>query len=520
MKPLTKSCFLGIDVGTTAIKVAVFTAQGESVAQARAQTPTTHLPGGMAEHNADEVWKTIAESIRQVVSVLPENYSIAAVAPATVGEAGVLVGADGQALHPIIAWYDTRAANQAAWWDNEVGAARIYELSGMPLDIYFGANKLLWVRERAPELYKRARWWLSVGDLVVYWLSGSIATDYTLASRTMLFEQHSRTWSQELLGAANLDADKFPHASASGTQIGHVTESAARITGLQAGTPVVLGGHDHLCGAYAVRQGRDLAVDSTGTAEVVVLPTDRYQLPDPDISGYLYHYADVIPERYIYSARIGMTGAMLEWLRKLCSGEMEFSSNAGDDFARLIGEIPQPLQFSGLICYPTFGRVIAPAWHHDERLGAIMGLTVNHTRGQVFQALLEGTGFSLRANLDALEKLVARKIFRLIVEGGATKNPIWMQLRADISRREQKAVQIGDATVLGAAILSAVGVGIYGDHFETAQRFPLQTSIWKPDAERSQMYERVYQQVYIQLPEKIRAINHGIEAVLTSQGFN
>jgi xylulokinase len=514
-----QSCLLGIDIGTTTIKVAAFEANGQLLTLHRIPTPTTRPSQGWAEHNADELWSSVVSLIGSVLNDLSTRYRVEAIAAATVGEAGVLVDANGEALHPIIAWYDIRARSQARWWEQEFGRKRIFELTGMPSDHYFGANKLLWVRENYPEILQHARWWLSVGDLIVHRLSGAFATDQTLASRTMLFNQRSRTWASELISAAQLDPRIFPPTYVSGTKVGTITPEAARLTGLSVGTPVVLGGHDHLCGAYAVRQGQDLAVDSTGTAEVVVLPASSFLRQNIPESGYMYCYADVVPDRYVYSARVGYAGALVDWLRR----EIVHPSQPGNDaqttseYHSLLSRIPTPLEFSGLICLPTFGRVISPNWHIDEIYGAFIGLTLNHHKGHMLQAILEGTSYSLRANLETIEQVTGLPVDTLRVVGGATKNPFWMQLKADITGRKIQSVKLEEAAVLGAALLAGVGAELFADHREAARRVDIEAEFWYPDERRQEIYDRVYREIYRPLANSLKPINHALMSVLASQ---
>ncbi|MFQ5857522.1 MAG: L-fuculokinase [Anaerolineae bacterium] len=409
----------------------------------------------------------------------------------------------------------TRAVEQSEWWARELGVDKVYELTGMPIDAHFSANKLLWIRKHDPEVLRRARWWLSVADLVNNRLCRAFVTDQSLASRTMLFDQRTRSWSPELLKAAGLDPELFPPPLISGTRVGEITPDAAKLTNLPTGTPVVLGGHDHLCGAYVTRQGQDMAVDSTGTAEVVVLPVSSYFPRRPAEAGYIPCYADVVPGRYVYVAKVGYAGALVEWLRREIfqgSGH-EMEEEVVSEYQLLMDRIPSPLEFSGLVCYPTFGRPITPTWEPDAVGGAFLGLTIAHHNGHLLQAVLEGNGYSLRANIEAIERLAGLSIRDLRVVGGATQNTIWMQLKADITGRVVESVRMEEATVLGAAILAGVGVGRYGDHLEAARGVVIESRKWQPDNVRQAVYDRIYCQVYRSLPETLGPLNRVLERV-------
>ena len=473
-----RSCLLGIDVGTTSIKVAAFNINGDLLSLERCVTPTKNFKHGWAEHDADLFWTSVVKLIRSTINELT-NTNIEAICVASMGEAGTLIDQDGNVLFPIIAWFDPRTIKQANWWEDEVGASHIYNITGMPVDPNLGVNKLLWIKQNYPQIFQQARYWLSVADLLVFNLCGVIATDLSLASRTMLFDQNTRSWSQQLIEAANLNRDIFPPTYVSGTKVGEISPFSAQSTGLRTGTPVVLGGHDHLCGAFIARQGTNIPVDSTGTAEVVVVPTDRFELGLDGINSYLTCYSDIVPDKYVYALPVGYAGALIEWFRYKISFDEGRIIDREDlpNYADLIKLITSPLDCSGIMCYPAFGRVIGPKWNTDANLGAFIGLTLDHNSGHILQAIIEGSVYSLRENIEAIDKITKGNLDRIRVEGGAVKNPIWMQLKADITGCTIESVWHEETVVLGAAVLAGIGIGYYKNHQVAAQSINLKTEI-------------------------------------------
>ena len=149
----------------------------------------------------------------------------------------------GRALRPIIAWFDARALAYVRRWEEALGSARVYAISGMTVDGLFGANKVMWVRDHEPEIWARTAAWLSTEDWLILKLTGAPATSHSMAARTMLFDRFRLDWSGELLAAAGVEARRMPPAGPSGTVVGGLTAEASAATGLRAGTPVVLGGH-------------------------------------------------------------------------------------------------------------------------------------------------------------------------------------------------------------------------------------------------------------------------------------
>lgn len=493
-------CLIGIDVGTSSIKAAAFTLEGDLVALRRAITPVTSHADGRIENDAAAVWSVVAELVQSLVHDLGGKGSPAAVAVASVGESGLPVDADGRHLGPLIAWNDARSAQQAQWWQAAVGRDRIHQVSGQTLDPHYGVNKLLWLRDHQPEVFARTRQWLSMADWIVSQLSGEQVTDVTLASRTMVFDQARRTWSADLLAEAGLDESLFPPVVESGTQVGVVSAAAARLTGLPTGLPVVSGGHDRLCGSFAVRGGSGAVIDSTGSAEALVLPTGEYVARGEEEAGYVSCYADVVPGRYVYSARVGYAGTLLDWLGTV-------AAPGGNGVPDLVAEIPQPLRFSGLLAFPSFGRVVTPFWDDDAAAGALAGLRLSHTRGHLAQALIEAVTYSLRANLTWLEELSGTRSEELRVEGGVTRIPAWMQLKADITGREIHAVTLDEPTALGAALLAGVGAGLFSSHAEATRDLAVPLETWVPDPARQAVYERVFTEGYLSFAASQGRIN-------------
>jgi xylulokinase len=502
-----KSCLLGVDIGTSNIKVAAFETDGQLLTLKRSGTPVKLLTSGWAEHNIDDLWRSTSGLIKDVVLELQSNYCIEAIAIAGFGEAGTLCDNDGDALHPVIAWFDARALEQANWWEKKVGKDNIFHRTGMSIDPTLGGNKLLWMRAHYPEIYRKACWWLSLVDILNHRLSGVFVTDQSIASRTMLFDQKRRDWSLELIQLANLKPSLFPPALISGTQIGKLSSQASQVTELKAGTPVVLGGHDHLCGAFVARQGQDIAIDSTGTTEVLLLPASSYLANEENFSGVIYCYADVVPDRYVYSARVGYAGGLVDWFERVYLSALDSRDDKRSEYQTIFDQITTPLEHSGLMCFPAFGRLISPEWDRNATLGAILGLTINHRRGHILQALLEGNSYALRKNIEAIEMLSNSSIHILRVVGGVTKNPIWMQIKADITGREIEAVQLSETTVLGAAILAGVGVGCFRSHYEAASQIKFNTCNWQPSKIYQSKYDRLYKEIYCKLSTTFSEVN-------------
>jgi len=266
----------------------------------------------------------------------------------------------------------------------------------------------------------------------------------------------------------------------------------------------VAGGHDRLCGAYAARGGGDAAIDSVGSAEALVVPIGTYDSRGAADAGYVACYADVVPGGYVYSARVGYAGALLDWYLSLLRDDRTGSEITYED---MVSRIPRPLSFSGLLVFPSFGRVVTPFWDPAAATGLVAGLTITTDQGRLAQALLEGICYSLRASVELIQGLTGARIDRLRIEGGPTRNDVWMQLKADVLGRPVGVVKLEESTALGVALLGGVGVGVYPSHLAAAENIAASVTSLEPDRRRATIYRTVFEDAYMAVPGAVDKVN-------------
>ncbi len=488
---------LGLDIGTSRIKALLYdAATGRTVASSERPTPTSSPQPGWADFPAEAVWQAAAGAVHELVTAGPGLAGVRAVAVSSLAESGVPLDGSGRPLAPFMAWFDPRSKPQAERWAERLGLERIYRVSGQRMQYTLGVNKWLWWRDAEPERAAAARHWLSMGDWMIYRLSGELATDYTLAARTGLFDQRSRAWSAELLAAAEVPPGLLPRAVPSGTPVGRVRAAAAQTTGLPQGTVVVTGGHDHLCAALAAGAvAPGAAVDSTGTATSIVVPVDRY-LGDsiPWESGFSC-YAHTAPGLYIVRAGNKATGGAIAWLvRTLWGGEPDEAA-----YATLLAEAAAAEgSRAGLFWSPAFLGAGTPDGDYGAH-AALVGLTPQHTRGDIVRALLEALAFWLRRNLDTLEALTGRPLSRVHLVGGSTRLELLSRLKATISGRPIRVPEIVESSALGAALLAGIGTGAFSSAAAALASLQVGERVYQPDPAEQAQYRRLYEQVYLAL---------------------
>ena len=495
---------LGLDIGTSNLKaVAYDPASGQAAAQASEPTPQTHPRPEWTEYDPMLIWQRLCACIRRVVASLPPGSRIAAVAAASMGEAGVPLDRGGQPLYPIIAWHDPRSEPQAEFLRREIGPEALHRITGQQVRHVFAAAKLLWLRQHAPDVVSRMAHWLSMEDYILWRLSGAAATDYSIASRTMLFDQERGDWSPTMLEVCGVSADILPRPVPSATVVGRVTAQAAQESGLAQGTPVAAGGHDHLCGALAVgavETGRFL--DSSGTAQSMLMPIEQFHGGGDVFAAGFSCYRHVLRGRYMIQGGLNTAGGALEWVVKLTGGD----SARYDDLFRDAAAAGAGAH--GVFCLPHFRGSTSPINDASSR-AAFIGLHLAHGRGDMVRAVIEGLAYYLRSNLERMAHVGPAAAGRMLAIGGANRQPLVLQVKADVCNRPVWAPAVPEAVAVGAALLAGLAVGVFADEAQAAASVRCAVARYEPDAERAAMYETWYNEVYARLYEAMKRLRTG-----------
>lgn len=492
------SILIGLDVGTTNTKAVAFDpATGQVVAVAAHPTPYVSVSDranrtGDREIDPDQLWGTVVTCLREVSGERQE--AVQAVGIASMAEAGVPLDADGRPLYRIIPWYDARTEPQLQWVMAHADPRRIFEITGQAPRHVYALYKLLWLRAHRPEVFARLDRWLSVSDFVGWKLTGVAATDFSLASRTMFLDQRSRQWSPAMLGLVGLRPEQLPRLTPAGASIGGVTPDAERETGVPAGVPVGIGGHDHLCGAVAAGAAQPgQVVDSIGTAEGLVIPVAWYRDDDVFRQRRICCYSHVLPGQFVIQAGMALSGGTLAWI-----GQQLFAAEPDPVAAALAASAGVPPGAGGLIFFPHLGGNGSPIG--DENVSAaFIGLRATQDRAHLARAVLEGIAFGVRHSLEFVEQVIGAIEEPIRVVGGGGRSSLWLQIRADVLGRPVISVEVPEAVALGAALLAGVGAGVYPDVASAAAQVRRATRRYSPDPSRAARYDRLFKAAYLPL---------------------
>jgi xylulokinase len=502
----------GIDLGSTSLKCVIYDLAGNVVASCARPTERYNPWPDHPEWTVwqpEQIWGGTAAAMKKAVAMLDDPRHIKGVAVTGMGMDGVPVDQQGNCLYPFISWHDPRTEEQLKWWENNIGAERTFGVGGNTLWRFNTALRLLWMAEHEPDILSHTDKWLLVEDFLNFMLCGRRATDYTMASCTLLFDQRKRNWSEEILSQAGIDRRLLCDTYPSGTLLGEVTEKAARATGLPVGTPVVLGGHDYLCSALPVGAFKPgVVLDVTGTWEIVLAA-----IPAPVLTPEVQRLGVTVETHVARDAYAVWGGAvasdMLEWYRKEYGFEAQQRAEkvGGVDWDYLMVEASaSPAGARGAMFLPHMSAAGCPVV--DTRsLGAFVGLNSFVQRGDMLRAIIEGLDYQVLDIVTALKNGLGIEPDRLVVVGGATRNPFWMQNKADVTGLPIEVPDVGEATPLGAAILAGIGVGLYRDEQDAFGRVYKKGTTYQPDSQLSSRYGQWYQ-IYKQLYPVLKPVNH------------
>ena len=453
---------LAYDLGTGGLKASLFDEEGVSRASAFRPCLTYYEQSDFREQNPNDWWQMLLESTRELLQGEIKASQIACIAVSGHSLGIVPMGRDGLLADRVPIWSDSRAGAEARAFFRSVGEKDWYLTTGngFPAPLY-SIFKIMWVREHAPELYAKTEKFIGTKDYLNAMLTGELATDFSYASGSGIFDLRRRQYREDYIAASGIDAGKFAEPIPSSAVVDRVSSQAAKLTGLQEGTPVVCGGVDNSCmalGAGCFGEGE--VYTSLGTSAWIAVSSAK---PVVDERFRPFVFAHCVPDQYVSATAIFSAGSAFAWLRDticpdLIAEQKNGGINAYDAMTKLASA--SPVGANGLFFNPSLAGGSSLDANPNIR-GAFLGLDLKHTRADLIRAALEGICLNLRIALDVLATQTDISGDMLIVGGGG-KSAMWRQLFASVYNKNITQIAVDqDAGALGAAALGAVGVGIW-----------------------------------------------------------
>jgi len=483
---------LSIDLGTTHCRVAVHDSGGACLGSASRRTPVLAGPGGAAEQDAEQVWETARDLMRQVAAETGAN-DLLALAVSAQGDAIIPIDRNGKALHNAILGMDYRALAQSTAVERRFGGRRIFRLTGMRPHPLNALCKLLWLKEERRAVFESARRIMTFSDFLAFRLGADPGIDVTMASRTMGFDLARGTWSGRMLSQLGIDPALLSPVVPSGAPLGRMSRGVSESLGLSARPMIVAGAHDQVCAALGAGVPvRCRSVISTGTAEVLSCAFDTPVLNRAMYDAF-YPCSRFAGPGMFFTFSLNHTGGiLLDWFLGL------LDEGRPPSYDRVFSDLPEGP--SPVLVLPHFNGSGTP-WCDTRSLGAMLGLTLTTDRRDIALALLESLSFELRINLERMEA-AGIAVGQPAAVGGGAKSRAWLQIKADILERPVSAPATPDAASLGAAILAGAGSGLFSTIAEGIGRLvPAAVTVEPRPATSARYRERysIYRGVYPRL---------------------
>ena len=486
------SLLLGVDVGTSSTKGVLTTPDGTVVATAVREHTVSRPHPGWAEHDAREVWWEGFATVTRSLLAEAGGAPVSAVGVSGIGPCALPATAAGEPLRPAILYgVDTRAVAEIDELTARYGAEKIVSRGGSPLTTQAVGPKLAWLRRHEPQVWERTRRLFMASSYLVHELTGEYVLDHHSASQcSPLYDSREHAWitdwAEEIAPGLDLPPLAWP-----GEVAGTVSAAAASRTGLAEGTPVLAGTIDAWAEAVSVgvTSPGDVMVMYGTTMFLIEVLAERRTWPG------LWGTVGVTPGTYNLAAGMATSGAVTDWLRRLTGAAYEELIEE----ARAAGH-----GAGGLVMLPYFAGERTPLFDPDAR-GLVLGLTLQHGRGHLYRAALEGTAFGVRHNLEAMRSAggAAR---RLVAVGGGTKGGLWTQTVSDVLGREQVLPTVTIGACYGDALLAARAAGLS----DGAGWNPPAGTV-EPDPAAREVYDAMYA-VYRDLYPATRDAAHALAA--------
>lgn len=491
---------LGVDIGTGSSKgVLIESVSGTVLAQSTIPHGVSLPHPGWVEQDAETIWwgefVQIVKDLLQESGVAPRE--ILGVGVSGIGPCVLPVDEEFNPLRPAILYgIDTRATAEIEQYLQDLGEEEVFRRAGCELSASAVAPKILWLYNNEPEVYNKARWFLTCQNFIVARLTGKASIDnYTASTYSPIIDVEKRSWIDETTAGINPTA-KLPQKYWTTEVVGGVTLQAAKTTGLQPGTPVIAGTID--AAAEAVSIGNYSVGDTMGmfgSSNSIIAITSAYTR-----SKTFWGLNWLFPDQYAVVGGMATVGSLTKWFLETVYRPAPDApeQNPYAQMADLLN-MSRP-GANNLVALPYFEGERTPINDPIAR-GAFFGLTLRHTQADLYRALLEAVAFGMRHNLEKLaDEDIDVKLINAV--GGGAKNLGWMQLIANIADVDVRIPQGISGASYGDAILAGIGVGLYKD--------ASQAKVWdeaalqlKPDHADVEVYDRLYS-VYLDLYQQTR----------------
>lgn len=476
------------DLGTSGNKATLFTTDGKLVKSKTYSYDTHFFNGNWAEQNPLDWWKAVCKSTKELLKDVNAD-EVKAVSFSGQMMGCVCVDSEGTVLRDAIIWADQRSVKEAEELKSKIDMEEFYHITGHRISPSYSIEKLMWIKNNEPEVFNKTYKMLQAKDYIVYRLTGNFATDYSDASGTNAFDLNDFKWSDKILAAANINKNLLPKACPSTEIMGEINKEVSEECGLPVGTKVVIGGGDGMCasvGAGSVKEG--VVYNYLGSSSWIALTTKK---PIYDKQMRTFNWAHIVPGYISPCGTMQAAGNSFSWIKQTIGDYEKLMAEKDDlDVYELINsEIEKSkIGANNLLFLPYILGERSPRWNENAK-GAFIGLKMEHSKKDMYRAVIEGIFYNLSIILDIFKEHI--KIDEINVIGGLAQGSVQRQIMADIYDVSiNKLNYLEEATSMGAAVTAGVAIGELKG-FEEIDKFIAKEDVISPNKENQLVYDKL-----------------------------
>ena len=471
--------FVGIDLGTSAVKLLLMDESGNVKNIVSREYPLYFPHPGWSEQKPEDWYKESMEGLKALLEGFPKE-EVAGISFGGQMHGLVILDENDEVIRPAILWNDGRTVKECDYLNNEIGKDKLSEYTANISFTGFTAPKILWVENNEPENFKRIKKIMLPKDYLAYKLTGVHCTDVSDASGMLLLDVKNRKWSKEMCDICHISEDMLPQLFESYECVGTLLPEVAEELGLQASVKVAAGAGDNAAAAVATGTvGNGRCNISLGTSGTVFISSKEFGV---DKYNALHAFCDANGEYHLMGCMLSAASCNKWWMDEII-GTKDYAAEQAD--ISKLGE-------NHVYFLPYLMGERSPHNNPNAR-GTFIGMTMDTSREDMTQAVLEGVAFALRDSVEVAKSL-GIPIERTKICGGGAKSPLWKKIIANVLNIKVDVLETEEGPSLGGAMLAAVACGVYSNVEEAAAKIVKVVDTVEPENELAAKYEERYNQ--------------------------
>lgn len=481
--------YVGVDLGTSSVKLLLMDEAGDIKNIAMREYPLYFPKPGWSEQNPEDWYAAVVDAMKELTKDCDKSQ-IDGISFSGQMHGMVILDENDQVIRPAILWNDGRTQAECDYLNKEIGREKISSYIANMALTGFTAPKLLWVRKHEPENFAKIKKVMLPKDYIAYMLSGIHCTDVSDASGMILLDVKNKCWSKEMLEICGLKEEQMAKIHESYEVVGNITEKAAKELGLSTQVKIIAGGGDQAVAAVGTGTvGNGKCSVSLGTSGVVFISTDKFAV---DSENALHAFAHADGKYHFMGVMLSAAASSKWWIEEIL---------ATKDYKTEEGAVTK-LGENNVFFLPYLMGERTPHNNPNAR-GTFIGMTMDTTRADMTQAMLEGVAFALRDSFEIVKSLGVN-IERIRINGGGAKSPLWCKIIADVLDVKVDKINSSEGPAFGAAILAAVGCGKYASVEEATDKLVKVVKTTEQDPQEVELYNKkydIFRQIYPSLKD-------------------